>query len=339
MEFSDPYKTPRDGHCLLHLVAASTGMRIEKLKANITLYISKNASELSELCPDFQGMFLEYIKNRKWNNLCGNMLPYIIANTLSMLIIVLKEENGFITPFEIIPENCKDDNFSKQMKNTITLFLSNNHYQYFVNTNIETPSQTDNIPLEENSKNSQHMSNTQFTLKPTLVLPYTSEKTLHDIKKYKCTLQHGSHFNVVFKSKGKISMLVNQIYGNRPKKKLDQETDIGIIYEAKCMICQNKGISANYIGETSRTLEERISEHMRKLDPATLDFFASSSISLHAVNVHAKQPAKDDWAFTALISNVSSTQNRKTLEAVLIHQKKPNLNKDNGVYFISSKLL
>ena len=45
--------------------------------------------------------------------------------------------------------------------------------------------------------------------------------------------------------------------------KQDNEEINGVVYELRCKECERKGMHTSYIGETGRSLKQRIQEHLR----------------------------------------------------------------------------
>ena len=94
----------------------------------------------------------------------------------------------------------------------------------------------------------------------------------------------------------------------RPKDKVDKMEQSGCVYQIKCDDCDS-----NYVGETSRRLSERISEHHRSSSPVghhvqyNKHSFSSDSVSI----LHKEQ----DWF------------RRGVAEALKIEEQSPNLNR------------
>ena len=64
--------------------------------------------------------------------------------------------------------------------------------------------------------------------------------------------------------------------------------DKNVVYIANCLDCKASGVKSQYVGETSRSLRIRVSEHMRKIN--NTDNFSASVISVHSLQNHGQQP-------------------------------------------------
>ena len=94
----------------------------------------------------------------------------------------------------------------------------------------------------------------------------------------------------------------------RPKDKIDKLEQSGCVYHIKCDNCDS-----HYVGETSRRLSERISEHHRSSSPVGHHVqYNQHNISAESVSVLHKEP---DWF------------RRGVAEAIKIEQQSPDLNR------------
>ena len=100
----------------------------------------------------------------------------------------------------------------------------------------------------------------------------------------------------------------------RPKDKTPKEKQCGLVYSFTCKECQNE-----YIGETARTLGTRFKEHTDGKHP-------NSAIQEHIAKTGHQATIED----IKIISKEDKDFQRKIREAVTIHQRKPNLNRDRG---------
>ena len=107
-----------------------------------------------------------------------------------------------------------------------------------------------------------------------------------------------------------------------PKDKVPQQTRSGIIYQVTCADCPHC-----YIGETGRTLNERLKEHKRAL---RLNNPSHSAIAEHAYNTGHNI----EWDNATIIDFESNIWKRKVKESLWINRIKPTLNRDTG-YILS----
>jgi hypothetical protein len=90
------------------------------------------------------------------------------------------------------------------------------------------------------------------------------------------------------------------------------------VYEIKCNTC-----SHTYIGETSRSLEERIKEHLHLYDTQN----KNSVLFQHASEKHTAQQDHVQWSVRVRAKCPSDAALRQATEATLISIEKPTLNK------------
>ena len=108
----------------------------------------------------------------------------------------------------------------------------------------------------------------------------------------------------------------------------------GACYTIECKMCDAVGNKTKYIGETSRSPYERMSEHMKLFhgqkegDPDTGK--ASSVLWLHSRDAHGGEMTGDDWK-SKIISSHRTALNRQVTEAILIQEI------DNEVNLLNSK--
>ena len=95
------------------------------------------------------------------------------------------------------------------------------------------------------------------------------------------------------------------------------EGQCGVIYKISCTSC-----NATYIGETGRRLCTRVAEDRKSVEMSD----RKSAISDHVLgNGHTI-----DWDSATIIAHDKDLLSRKIREAVLIHQKRPEMNRDRG---------
>ena len=331
-------QVPGDGHCLLHAISGAMNTCLEKVKARITMHIAMNAKFYNSFCPDFMILVENYMKKKQWNTILGDMLPCIVASTFNVQFNVLKKIGNDVLLLTINPSDEIVSLLSQENKDlrTYTLFLENNHYSYF--SDIDKGSSQSEF-FEKSSDFCVHgdsYSKKRNNYIPTLVLPYSSEYTLKCLTKAKKKLKYGDSFQLTYRSKAKLSSVLKNLYYKDTDHRQKWDEKIGIVYQASCNLCAKHDLHSTYIGETSRKLSDRISEHLRQVDFSKLNLPSTSAIAHHSYTQHGKCPTKEDWDFTPLKSNIYSTQNRKVIEAVMIAKRRPELNKDSGVYYILS---
>ena len=103
-----------------------------------------------------------------------------------------------------------------------------------------------------------------------------------------------------------------------PKDKSALEDRTGIIYKISCTECDS-----SYIGETGRSLKDRLKEHKRafRLNNPNL-----SAVAEHAINTGHKI----GWDEASIIDLETYFWPRKVKEAIWFKKTKPTLNRDSG---------
>ena len=97
------------------------------------------------------------------------------------------------------------------------------------------------------------------------------------------------------------------------KDPTDKLKKCGVIYHIKCNECDH-----DYVGETGRQLDIRMKEHMAK---------TSSAIHEHCDSTgHTFNPSE-----SKVLSSEDNFWKRKVKEAIEIKQRKPSLNRDEGL--------
>ena len=85
-----------------------------------------------------------------------------------------------------------------------------------------------------------------------------------------------------------------------------------------CLLCQEQ-----YVGESSRTLHDRLSEHLRFATPPDNNNYKDEALAVHYRQYHHGQIP--ELSFKSLNSE-PNTVSRKIIEAMHIQQLKPQLN-------------
>ena len=107
------------------------------------------------------------------------------------------------------------------------------------------------------------------------------------------------------------------------------------VYMLTCSLCSNSSNSNNgfnYIGETGRTVKERLAEHFTLYSNPD----KRSEVANHAINVHGSL-CRDVWKLKVL-ALANNTLSRKIIEAKYITKTKNLLNKNGGISFLSQLL-
>ena len=124
---------------------------------------------------------------------------------------------------------------------------------------------------------------------------------------------HNKDIDIAFKSSNTLrSRLVHA------KDKVPRQIRSGIVYKITCADCHDC-----YIGETSRTLNERLKEHKRAL---RLNNPSQSAIAEHSHNTGHNIK----WDEARIIDFESNWLKRKIKEALWIRRVNPALNRDSG---------
>ena len=139
---------------------------------------------------------------------------------------------------------------------------------------------------------------------PLVGLPYVkglSEELQRLFKK------HG--VNVYFKPTNTLRQLLV-----KPKDKTETSDKCGVVYNIACDECQDF-----YIGETARKMGKRFQEHTKSdKESALLEHLKKTGHSISLDNV-------------SILANEPRYHARKIREAIKIHQRRPTLNRDQGL--------
>src|SRR5271156_1032478 len=110
----------------------------------------------------------------------------------------------------------------------------------------------------------------------------------------------------------------------RERRNIDINTR-GAVYLLKCKDCEVKGIIATYLGETGRSLKQRLGEHFCKLK----NRMNLTEIGKQDIDVHNSFD-KYRWSIE-IIEHEEDSFIRKSLEALWIDNLKPTLNISKGL--------
>ena len=144
-----------------------------------------------------------------------------------------------------------------------------------------------------------------------VVLPYikgVSERLRRTFQKQNINLYHKAGTTLR-------QMLVH------PKDKLKPSEQCGAVYQLECQVCQEK-----YIGESGRSLLERIEEHQKSIDNRD----SKSALSQHQEttgHIVSNTPLIDN---TQILEKEARDPHRKVLEAINIRLRGALLNRNDG---------
>jgi Reverse transcriptase (RNA-dependent DNA polymerase)/GIY-YIG catalytic domain len=102
------------------------------------------------------------------------------------------------------------------------------------------------------------------------------------------------------------------------KKKQKEEDPVGVVYEITCKTC-----GATYIGETGRSLSERVKEHEREHRHHRTE---KSSVAKHAV----EERHEIDYVNVRILAKEKNKVRRKMKEAIEIAKNRPKMNENDG---------
>jgi hypothetical protein len=84
-----------------------------------------------------------------------------------------------------------------------------------------------------------------------------------------------------------------------------------------------------YIGETSRHLKQRMTEHIRAV---VGNDFRNSSMVDHFNNIHIRSSIAERTFTPSILEKCYSFLDRKILESIYIINSKPDINKNTGLF-------
>ena len=104
-----------------------------------------------------------------------------------------------------------------------------------------------------------------------------------------------------------------------PKDPVPDHQQAGVVYKIPCSDC-----SKSYIGQTGRTLAQRVKEHQRAVRTFDVNI---SALAEHVISTNHKI----DWDNTTVIDRHAFAHPRCTIESWHIHQEKDALNREKGL--------
>ena len=107
-----------------------------------------------------------------------------------------------------------------------------------------------------------------------------------------------------------------------PKDKVMPNEQCGVVYETECQVCGER-----YIGETGRSLGERVEEHEKSVDKKD----SISVLSQHQEKTGHVVQTKPFLDHMKIIEKEPREPHRKVLEAINIRLKGASLNRNEGV--------
>jgi hypothetical protein len=316
---------PSDGHCLLHSISGATGIRYQNLVSKLISHVQSNQLMYTNHLPNnWKNQLRDYVYKKSWNSDTVDLIPAFIKDLTKRTIIIMSNENGSLKRTVFKSDVCTEED-------TIGVILENNHYNYVDRNQCNKESWkkwfADILPAPELTK--------EFR-KPTITLSFKSDKVTKKIMEKKSTLESDKFFNIVFKSSVKLCDIAKRTNSEEYKNtKVEDNCFPGVVYQATCTLCANKGTKNFYIGETGRSVTTRMTEHCRKYNE-NQDLTSTSALGEHCFQFHGTQPSTQNWDVEVLCRE-SKTQNRKTLEAYFIKMRRPNLNRDAGVQLIAEQ--
>ena len=192
---------------------------------------------------------------------------------------------------------CDDSTRWQEINHLQRVFKANGYPNAVVKRNLRPrprPTSTTEPPTDETP--------------PKLFLPYIS-----GISERIDRICRPLGIKTVYKSNNTLrSALVNVKQPREDKKKK------GVVYEVPCRDCDSV-----YIGETSRTLEKRLSEHKN----AVKKHDTNNGIAVHAWNLQHQV----DWDAAKTRATEEHYWKRRVLEALHIHQQQQSSNLDCGL--------
>ena len=108
----------------------------------------------------------------------------------------------------------------------------------------------------------------------------------------------------------------------RPKDPLDTVEQCGVVYQCACEVC-----GESYVGETGRSLGERLTEHQKSVDKGDM----SSALSQHQeLTGHLVSATKPILETTKVLEREPRSLHRKVCEAIHIKTSGASLNRNDG---------
>ena len=104
-----------------------------------------------------------------------------------------------------------------------------------------------------------------------------------------------------------------------PKDPVPAHQQAGVVYKIPCSDC-----SKSYIGQTGRTLAQRVKEHQRAVRTFDVN---NSALAEHVISTNHRI----DWDNTTVIDRHAFTHPRCTMESWHIHKEEDALNREKGL--------
>jgi hypothetical protein len=193
-----------------------------------------------------------------------------------------------------------DQERDKEVTHIKTVLKVNGYPDWLLNERRErgTPTTQTNVPAQSTQK------------RPPIVIPYIKGVSEQLRRIYKT-----HHIPTYFKPINTLRQLLVH-----PKDKLDKERTVGPVYHITCEDC-----SANYIGESERSLKARFQEHQR---PSS----TTSEVSRHIHQDHPDHTVKIEN--TKVLAVEPRWFERGVKEAIYIKLNRPTLNRDSGRHYL-----
>ena len=157
------------------------------------------------------------------------------------------------------------------------------------------------IPRKNSSAKAKDRSTT--AKKPSAGMPYirgTFEVLQRNFRKYGANIYHKPY-----------NTIRQQV--TRVKDRTDKMKKCGVIYHIKCDNCEG-----DYVGKTARQLDIRLKEHMSRSSSAIYEHCEREGHKIRPENTKVLMSEDNFWK-------------RKVKEAIEIRQRRPSLNRDEGL--------
>jgi hypothetical protein len=322
-----------DGHCLLHCVSQASGKRYGNILATLSNQISANAIKFkSYLPPNWKQQMKDYIDRKIWHQDLTDILPMILAESITKQINIISEaaSKTLISTFGKRGE-CNTN------EGTLYQILQNGHFNWLDTTKL-APDISKWLNEKTEKSNDGNKETCEYR-RPTIVLPYKSEVATTKIIQAKNKLSIKGEFNITFRTTARLcdlTMKLNQRVNREHNcERSTAQNEPGVIYMLKCKTCESQGTISKYIGETGRVLDIRLKEHFKEVKEDLIGRAGTSAVGEHSLITHGTQPKAELWDVEILDHQVK-TQDRKFMEAKMIHECKPTVNRDNGTLIILS---
>ena len=99
--------------------------------------------------------------------------------------------------------------------------------------------------------------------------------------------------------------------------------DRSVLYRAYCITCKNKGITAEYIGETGKSIHQRSMKHYEAFKYRRMNSF----MLLHHIPSHPLEDPKNSWFGWEVLSKEPTCLRGQVSEALLIKESNDKENK------------